>query len=591
MPEHPLPPRALEPYPYSGDVEDALTQWDANKNLSAFWSADDDASARAWCRWTVLAEPGPVHELAGSVEGVLSNLDRLLKPAWEAGSGHSREGARPGPGWGLVLSYDLGLAIEPRSQGRGGSAGCVPSGERAGAEVGRMAAGIPHTPADGRGPVGAPPPHSHAQPDRAIWPAATLWRIDDGYVYDHHLRHWFRFGQPSVVLKDRPGQNEPRAQGWQLGALQSDQGEAHFAARVEDIRAAIAAGDVYQVNLAHRLRAEFEGSARALWHRLVTTARPRYGAYLEWPDEAGRRRVIASVSPELFLERQGAEGRVRSRPMKGTSPMGAGAPAGGTLTSPKDLAELTMIVDLMRNDLGRWAKPGSVRVDGARSVEPFGRAGSGADRAASAPGAPAGGTGLWQASATIGADLCAGTPLSALLRATFPPGSVTGAPKISAMSLIDRFEPSPRGPYCGCAGFLSDSGHLALSVTIRTALIHGPALAGARDAFAPGSVLDWSVGAGIVADSDPRAEWLETMAKAGPIVACVGAHGPAAGRGHAGSLTADSTSTRSPSPPAGSSASWPAGRVDQTSPAGLTGPASPAGPASMDGPHPHEPTR
>jgi para-aminobenzoate synthetase component 1 len=160
-----------------------------------------------------------------------------------------------------------------------------------------------------------------------------------------------------------------------------------------------------------------------------------------------------------------------------------------------------MIVDLMRNDLGRVCDFGSVRVETPRQIETHG----GPRR------------GVLQATAAVSGTLRPGLTIADVLATAFPGGSVTGAPKIRAMQIIDELEPIQRGPYCGCFGWIGDDGAAAFNILIRTALLTGTP---AGPATAPASTLadgtlDYSIGAGIVADSDPEAEWEETLAKAG----------------------------------------------------------------------------
>jgi para-aminobenzoate synthetase component 1 len=223
------------------------------------------------------------------------------------------------------------------------------------------------------------------------------------------------------------------------------------------------------------------------------------------------------MSPELFLEFDAATRRVTTRPMKGTRP-GNADPA-ELEASPKDRAELNMIIDLMRNDLGRVCRFGSVRVESVRTIEGHGQSSpphlltcSPAHEPPSRNRSPA----LWQATGTVTGELHEGLDACDLLGAAFPPGSVTGAPKIRAMQIIDELEPVARGPYCGCIGWIGDDGSAAFSVAIRTALITGTAGDRSPDWIEDG-VLDYSVGAGIVADSDPESEWRETLDKAGVL--------------------------------------------------------------------------
>lgn len=294
-------------------------------------------------------------------------------------------------------------------------------------------------------------------------------------------------------------------------ALRDDVARRRFEAGVARVLEYIRAGDVYQVNLAHRLSASFEGDPRALMAALVRAGMPRQGAYVEFTDDAGRSRVIASASPELFLEyepasHRGGVGTLRTRPMKGTRGTGSAsesAVARELAGSVKDRAELAMIVDLMRNDLGRVCELGSVRVESAHSIEKHGE----------------GGAGLLQATATVAGAPRAGLRWSEVLAAMFPGGSVTGAPKIRAMQIIDEIEEARRGPYCGSVGVFLPGGEATLNIAIRTACI-----AGERDhaGMMRGGTLDWWVGAGIVADSTPEGEWAETLAKAAVLRAAIG---------------------------------------------------------------------
>lgn len=235
----------------------------------------------------------------------------------------------------------------------------------------------------------------------------------------------------------------------------------------------IRAGDIFQANIAHEMTSEFEGSARGLFMSLLTRAAPWFGALIE--SDAG---TIVSASPELFLEADFASGAVTTRPIKGTRPP---ARAEELRHSEKDAAELVMIVDLMRNDLGRVCRYGSVRVPEPRRLEHH--------------------AGVAHTVATVCGTLRQGVTPGDVIRATFPPGSVTGAPKVRAMQVIDELETFDRGAYCGAIGMISACGRGTWSVAIRTATISG---GWAR----------YPVGAGIVADSDPEAEWLETLHKA-----------------------------------------------------------------------------
>jgi len=277
-----------------------------------------------------------------------------------------------------------------------------------------------------------------------------------------------------------------------LGALIADDDGAHHMARVERIRDYLAAGDVYQVNLARRLVARIAapGDALALYAALREVAPAPYGALLE-ADGA----TVISGSPERFLaatraspagrgdradaSSPGARVRVETRPIKGTRPRIPGG-AAELAASEKDAAEHLMIVDLERNDLGRIAETGSVRVDRLGYVVEL----------------PA----LFHKVSRVSAVPRAGIGYAALLRALFPGGSITGAPKVRAMQLIDELEPASRGPYCGAFGYFAPTG-CDLAIAIRIGVIAG-------------QELRVHVGGGIVADSDPAAELAETEAKA-----------------------------------------------------------------------------
>jgi para-aminobenzoate synthetase component I len=265
---------------------------------------------------------------------------------------------------------------------------------------------------------------------------------------------------------------------------------AEWVRRVERIRAAIAAGDCYQVNLARRLEVPFAGEPWPL-HRRLTAGEPAgFAAYLDLgPDEAGRPRAIMSASPEPFLALDAA-GHVRADPIKGTRPRGRTrdedrALAAELLASGKDRAENTMIVDVLRNDLGRACRAGSVRVARLARLE----------RTPS----------VQHLVSTISGRLAAGRDAFDLLAAAFPGGSITGAPKIRAMELIEELEPVRRGPYCGAALWIDADGAMGSSILIRTFV-------------ADGRRLSLHVGGGITWRSDPSGEWEETEAKArGPL--------------------------------------------------------------------------
>ena len=236
----------------------------------------------------------------------------------------------------------------------------------------------------------------------------------------------------------------------------------------------IAAGDVFQVNLAQRFTAGLSMKPCELYRRMRETYPAWHGAFLDYGDHA-----LISNSPELFL-RVTPDRRVLTRPIKGTR---ARMPGMKTVLqdSAKDRAELNMIIDLERNDLGRVCEVGTVEVTEPRTIEEH----------------PT----VYHGAATISGKLRDDVSFVDLLRATFPGGSVTGAPKIRAMQIIEELEPVRRGPYCGAIGYLSLDGNVQFNVAIRTMI-------------AKGDTVHFSVGGGIVADSDPAAEYDETIVKA-----------------------------------------------------------------------------
>ena len=241
----------------------------------------------------------------------------------------------------------------------------------------------------------------------------------------------------------------------------------------------IRAGDVFQVNFSQRFTAPLREDSYRVYARLLELAPARYGGYLDFGDFA-----LLCNSPELFLRvaRDSRSGRreVITRPIKGTRPR---APGMEDLLrgSAKDAAELNMIIDLERNDLGRVCEIGTIRVTAPRTIEAH----------------PT----VYHGVATIQGTLRNEIGFVDLLRAAFPGGSVTGAPKIRAMQIIDELEPVRRGPYCGAIGYLAGDGHIELNVAIRTMI--------AKD-----NLVHIPVGGGVVADSQPLAEYDETLVKA-----------------------------------------------------------------------------
>jgi para-aminobenzoate synthetase component 1 len=250
-----------------------------------------------------------------------------------------------------------------------------------------------------------------------------------------------------------------------------------YADAVRAVRAAIARGDVYQVNLVQHLAASFAGDPFALAARL-RPLRPHNRTPFVGPGWA-----IVSASPELFLARRGR--RVWTMPIKGTRPLER---AGELARSAKDAAEHVMIVDLERNDLSRVCEPGSVRWPELMATRPL--------------------AGVAHMVSTVEGRLRGDVGLAELLAATFPGGSITGAPKIAALDLIAGLEPVGRGASMGALGTVRGNGDLDLALTIRTFAVAG------------GRIHLW-VGGGVVWDSEPDAEVAESWLKAGPLLAAL----------------------------------------------------------------------
>jgi para-aminobenzoate synthetase/4-amino-4-deoxychorismate lyase len=250
---------------------------------------------------------------------------------------------------------------------------------------------------------------------------------------------------------------------------------------VREVREAIARGDTYQVNYTFRLRARFGGDAFAFYERLRAAQPTRFGSYLD----AGRFKIL-SASPELFFRRRGS--RILTRPMKGTAARGRWAEedeanAVSLAQSEKNRAENVMIVDLLRNDLGRVAGTGTVRASRLFRVERH----------------PT----VFQMTSTVGAKLSEGATLEDIFAALFPCGSVTGAPKVSTMRLIARLEGSPRGVYCGAVGMVEPGGDALFNVPIRTVVVDGE-----EDSA------EYGTGGGVTWDSTPVGEYEEALEKA-----------------------------------------------------------------------------
>jgi para-aminobenzoate synthetase component 1 len=270
-------------------------------------------------------------------------------------------------------------------------------------------------------------------------------------------------------------------------AFRSNLSRDAFVAKVRRAQEYIRAGDIYQVNLSHRLSARTKAAGWAFFERLCEVSPAPFAAYLDGGDFQ-----ICSSSPEMFLRLNGLE--IRTRPIKGTRPRSADATRDAQLTyelqtSPKDMAELVMITDLMRNDLGKVCEYGSVQVPELVCLERYPQ--------------------VQHLVSTVTGRLRPEQTHFSAFASCFPGGSVTGAPKIRAMEIIDELEPLTRGPYTGAIGYLGFNRQSQLSIAIRTAICRG-------------GEVHFQVGAGIVADSVAEAEYEETMAKAGGFFAALG---------------------------------------------------------------------
>jgi para-aminobenzoate synthetase component 1 len=315
---------------------------------------------------------------------------------------------------------------------------------------------------------------AEAADDPAVLDRGGWWAVLVTFEGEVRLWRFDRVRPAPLPLPRRPWQ-APDAGRWRT-SLDRDA----FVAGVREIRRRIREGDVYQVNLCRVLEAPVAADADP-WAlaRILAAGNPApYAGVIDVPaTPATPATRLVTASPELFLDRDGD--RVTSSPIKGTAPTAAGL-------LPKDEAENVMIVDLVRNDLQRVCRPGTVAVPSLLRVEPH--------------------PGLVHLVSSVEGRLAPGTTWSELLAATTPAGSVSGAPKSSALRAIRDLEPVPRGPYCGAVGYVdADRGVARLAVGIRTFWLDG-------------GVLRFGTGAGVTWGSDPGREWDETTLKAARLV-------------------------------------------------------------------------
>jgi len=407
-----------------------------------------------------------------------------LVGAWSGG--HALVGSDP---LLVVEDADDPFALLDQQPEITGTPECVTGGGWVGYlgyELGRLVERLPPPP---RRPVPVPTSilafydHALRRDDEGKWWFEALWSDEQSERLASRLEVWQR----------RSVEPEPDSGVFRCGPfLPRPESETHVVSvsrAIEHIRS----GDVFQVNVCTRLEAGFSGDPVELFCAGADLLTPRFGAYLGHPSVA-----VASFSPELFLRRRGRA--VLSSPIKGTARRHSSSrhQREGLLGSAKDRAENVMIVDLVRNDLGRVCRFGTVAVPELCRAEEH--------------------PGVWHLVSDVTGELCEETSDADLLRATFPPGSVTGAPKVRAMELVTALETTAREVYTGAVGIASPLSGLELNVAIRTF-----ELAGGRA---------WlGVGGGVVADSHPDRELEECLDKARPLLAAIGAElSPASGQ-------------------------------------------------------------
>lgn len=318
---------------------------------------------------------------------------------------------------------------------------------------------------------------------------AGFFSYELGYVLEKRLIRFFPEGMKLPLLWFAVFPAPPRQVNGEAlwtdgeahaGPIRWEWNESQYGRRFDQIVDWIRAGDIYQANLSMRGHFRFRGDPRALYRKIRDQSGSAHGAVIETEQFQ-----ILSASPELFFELAG-DGTITTRPMKGTrarfaEPEADDAARRALAESPKDRAENLMIVDLLRNDLTRIAKIPSVRTAGLFEVETY----------------PT----LHQMVSTVTAQLPCGLPIERIVRALFPSGSITGAPKIRAMEIIADLESSPRGAYCGAIGYFAPDGGARFNVAIRTLTLAG-------------GMGELGVGGAVVADSTSAGEYAECLLKA-----------------------------------------------------------------------------
>ncbi len=422
---------------------DVLRRWPRTVALAALLSGDDSS----WSRVSVIGVPSE-WKILRAREGLTKHdvlaWIRSLDVAHADTTTPLHDGPPMGAGWFTQFSYELGAVLEPSAHAT----------QKQPHTHGNVAARLNNT--------------------TQTWPLAQAARCDQAFVFDHVAQQWWSIGGAVDAIELRDDHTQAHCE---CATLQEESSDAQYAQAVAHTIALIHAGDLFQANIARRWHSELRGSPRDFAHLAFSSSGARYGAWLETATG-----MLASMSPELFLELD-ANGRVISRPIKGTRVSEVGSEE--LASSEKDAAELHMIVDLMRNDLSRVCQPGTVRVSQARVMETHGTVVHGV--------------------AEIHGQLQDTCDRAMLLTNTFPPGSITGAPKIRAMQVIDELEHFSRGPYCGAIGYFADTGAMKLSVAIRTATL--------RETSPNTFALTYAAGCGITSDSKPQEEVAETHAK------------------------------------------------------------------------------
>lgn len=318
-------------------------------------------------------------------------------------------------------------------------------------------------------------------------PQMAIGLYPDALIYDKQQQSWFYVCQPNhnrlALYRQHLNETPASAEFALQSDWQSNMSKASYSEKFEKIQAYLKSGDCYQINLAQRFKAEFSGSTWQAYKQLREANKAPFSSYINHPDGA-----ILSISPERFIAIN--QGQIETKPIKGTLPRLADseqdqAQATRLQQSEKDRAENVMIVDLLRNDLGKVARPGSVTVPSLFAIESF----------------PA----VHHLVSTVRAELADGKDAVDQIHAAFPGGSITGAPKIRAMEIIEELEPHRRSVYCGSIGYLSACGKMDTSITIRTLVCH------------KGAIYCWA-GGGIVADSKVDLEYQETYDKVNKIL-------------------------------------------------------------------------